>query len=85
MNDIAADANALKISELQDDQVQFSTSNNLSIKSVRIYDLLGRQLYNLRGNRSIEVYNLSNLSSAVFIAKIELSNGATITKKAIKK
>lgn len=85
MNDIAADANALKISELQDDQVQFSTSNNLSIKSVRIYDLLGRQLYNLRGNRSIEVYNLSNLSSAVFIAKIELSNGAIITKKAIKK
>jgi len=85
VNDIAADANALKISELQDDQVQFSTSNNLSIKSVRIYDLLGRQLYNLRGNRSIEVYNLSNLSSAVFIAKIELSNGATITKKAIKK
>ena len=53
VNDIAADANALKISELQDDQVQFSTSNNLSIKSVRIYDLLGRQLYNLRGNRSI--------------------------------
>mgnify|MGYP001024463494 FL=1 len=85
VNDIAADANALKISELQDDQVQFSTSNNLSIKSVRIYDLLGRQLYNLRGNRSIEVYNLSNLSSAVFIAKIELSNGAIITKKAIKK
>jgi len=85
VNDIAADANVLKISELQDDQVQFSTSNNLSIKSVRIYDLLGRQLYNLRGNRSIEVYNLSNLSSAVFIAKIELSNGATITKKAIKK
>ena len=34
---------------------------------------------------ALKKYNLSNLSSAVFIAKIELSNGATITKKAIKK
>jgi hypothetical protein len=85
VNDITADANSLKIVDLADDQVQFSTSNGLSIKNVKIYDLLGRQLYNLNGNRSVEVYSLSNLSNTVYIAKVELSNGALVTKKAIKK
>lgn len=85
VNNIDKDVNALKIVELQDDQVQFSTSNSLSIKSVRIYDLLGRQLYNLSGSRSVEVYNLSNLGNTVYIAKVQLSNGTIITKKAIKR
>jgi hypothetical protein len=79
-----ANTNALQIKQVNDTQVRFSTSNNLSIKNVRIYDLLGRQLYNLEGNNSVETYNLSNLNNSVFIAKVKLSNGAIVTKKAIK-
>jgi hypothetical protein len=80
-----ANTNTLQITQVSDNQVRFSTSNNLNIKNVRIYDLLGRQLYNLDGNNREETYNLSHLNNTVFIAKVELSNGALITKKAIKK
>jgi hypothetical protein len=77
--------NTLQIKQVNDTQVRFSTSNSLTIKEVAIYDLLGRQLYNLEGNNSVETYNLSNLNNSVFIAKVALSNGAIVTKKAIKK
>ncbi len=79
------DANAVQIIQVDDTHVTFKASNNLNIKTVAIYDLLGRQLYQLEGSHHEETYNLSNLNHSVFIAKIELSNGALITKKAIKK
>lgn len=80
---IAIEKKSLKIIELEDDNVLFTASN--TIKTVRIFDLLGRQLYNLQGQSNSETYKLSNLSSAIYIAKVELSNGAIITKKAFKK
>lgn len=76
---------SFRIVELDGDNVQFSTSNNLKIKSIEVYDLLGRALYNFKVNSSSEAFNISKLNSSVFIAKVELSNGAIITKKAIKK
>ncbi|APY11141.1 hypothetical protein BWZ22_07745 [Seonamhaeicola sp. S2-3] len=79
------EAGSLKIVALDSDYVQFSTSNDLQIKSVAIYDLLGRALYNFKGSNSSETYKLSNLKSPVFLAKVELSNGAVISKKAVKK
>ncbi|MFI1744912.1 T9SS type A sorting domain-containing protein [Thalassobellus sediminis] len=78
------DTKQLKIVQLNNDHVQFSTSNNLNIKTIRIFNLLGRQLYNLKGDKSSETYKLSNLKNAIYIAKVELSNGAIITKKSIK-
>ncbi|WP_445957948.1 T9SS type A sorting domain-containing protein [Yeosuana sp.] len=78
-------ANTVSILQVDDTHVSFRASNNQSIKTVTIYDLLGRQLYQLKGQNSEETYNLSKLNHAIFIAKIELSNGAFITKKAIKK
>ncbi|WP_445955124.1 T9SS type A sorting domain-containing protein, partial [Yeosuana sp.] len=78
-------ANTVSILQVDDTHVSFRASNNQSIKTVTIYDLLGRQLYQLKGQNSEETYNLSKLKNAIFIAKIELSNGAFITKKAIKK
>ncbi|WNH13822.1 hypothetical protein [Thalassobellus suaedae] len=75
---------SLKIIQLDNDTIQFSTSNNLSIKSVRVFDLLGRELYNLKGNSRTEIYKFYNLNNAVYIAKVELSNGIIITKKSIK-
>ena len=79
------DKNTLSILELEHDNIQFSVSNNTTIKSVLVFDMLGRQLYNLKGKNSTETYTLSNLKSTVYIAKVELSNGAIITKKAVKK
>ena len=79
------DENKLSIIELENDHIQFAVSNSSSIKSVKIFDVLGQQLYNLKGQRSTETYNLSNLNSSIFIAKVELSNGALITKKAVKR
>ena len=84
-DDITLNSKSLRIIELEDDRVQFTASDNLSIKTVTIFDLLGRQLYRFKGTNSSETYKLSHLSSAVFIAKVELSNGVIITKKALKR
>ena len=78
-------ANSLTIIELNDDNVKFTVSNNFDIKSVAILDLLGRTLYQFEGQSNSEVFNLSNLSNTVYIAKVELSNGQVITKRAIKR
>ncbi|MEP3837243.1 MAG: T9SS type A sorting domain-containing protein [Algibacter sp.] len=78
------DANSLKIVELDNDQVQFTASKNIA--SVSIFDLLGRQLYEFKGNTTSETYNVSQLSGgSIYIAKVTLSTGAIITKKALKK
>mgnify|MGYP000020241873 CR=1 FL=1 len=79
------DTNTVQIIQLDDTHVTFKASGNLNIKTVTIYDLLGRQLYQLEGSHNEETYNLSSLQHSVFIAKVALSNGALITKKAIKK
>ncbi len=77
--------NKLSIVQLNNNLVQFTVPNNSSIKSVAIFDLLGRQLYNLNGQSSSETYKLSKLKNAIFIAKVGLADGTLITKKAIKK
>ena len=82
-NDIALDSNTLKIIEREEGQVEFKASK--SINTVSIFDLLGRQLYAFKGQTNSETYNLSNLNRSVYIAKVALSDGTTITKKAFKK
>ncbi|AUC83087.1 lamin tail domain-containing protein [Lacinutrix sp. Bg11-31] len=84
--DLESSPENFSIIELQNNDVRFSiASNNLTIKRVEILDVLGRVIYNFRGSENTETYNLSNLSSSVYISKIELSNGKVITKKAVKK
>ncbi|ALJ05743.1 hypothetical protein APS56_11675 [Pseudalgibacter alginicilyticus] len=77
--------NDINIVELHNNRVQFNIPENLKIKSVKIFDLFGRQLYNFIGQNSTETYTLYNVSNMVYIAKITLSNDAVITKKAVKK
>ncbi|RAJ12124.1 choice-of-anchor D domain-containing protein [Olleya aquimaris] len=84
-NDYVLYKNNLSIIELENNEVLFTTGSDLTIKSVQIFDALGRLLYNLKGYNSSETYNLSNLSQAAYVAKVELSNGQVISKKAIKK
>ncbi|MFD1161439.1 T9SS sorting signal type C domain-containing protein [Hwangdonia seohaensis] len=84
-NDIIENENSLTITELENDRVNFKVSNHVNIKTVSIFDLLGRPLYNLKGANNSETYQLANLKNTVYIAKVELSNGAIITKKVIKR
>lgn len=77
-------ANNLSIIDLQNGTVQFKFSGNITMSSVQIIDLQGRILYNLKADSNSITYNLSNLSLAPYIAKVTLSNGTIITKKAIK-
>jgi len=75
----------LLITELDDGTVRFSVNDKLRIESVQIIDLLGRTLYQLKGNESSETYNLSRVSQAMYIAKVLLSNKQVIFQKAIKR
>jgi len=86
LSDLDAQLNTRKLTiiELNDGQVQFKTNSNLSISSVKIMDMTGRIIYQLKGSSSTEIYNLSKLSQSAYIAKVELSNGQTITKRTLK-
>lgn len=75
----------LTIIELPNGHVKFSVGHNLTIQSVELFDMLGRQLYHLQGSQATEVYNVSNLSQAAYVAKVTLSNGQTVTKRAVKR
>jgi len=85
LNEDVFNTNDLNIIELNNGHVKFTVSDNKRIKSVTIIDVLGRVLYQLKGNNNSETYNLSNLSQSTYIAKVELFNGYVITKKAIKR
>ncbi|WP_298893223.1 choice-of-anchor D domain-containing protein [uncultured Psychroserpens sp.] len=82
-NDI--DPNNFTIVELNDGDVKFSVGNALLIQHVEILDAIGRVIYQLKGNNNVETYNLSRLSQSTYIARVTLSNGQVITKKAVKR
>jgi len=84
VNDNQIKPKQLTLIELANGNVEISVNRNITIKTVEILDITGRQIYNLTGSNSTEVYNLSKLSKATYIARVTLSNGQTITKKAIK-
>ncbi|WP_299777523.1 choice-of-anchor D domain-containing protein [uncultured Formosa sp.] len=84
IDDVSISSNDISIIELANGEVKISTSKNTTITNVEILDMLGRRIYSLKGNSSSEVYNLSKLSQAAYIAKVRLSNGQTINKKAVK-
>ena len=86
IEDFESNSQNISIIELKNNNIKFSiTSAHLTIQNIKILDILGRNIYNFKGTKNTETYNLSNLSNAIYIAKIELSNGKTITKKAFKK
>ncbi|SFN44915.1 Lamin Tail Domain [Bizionia echini] len=86
VNEYDVNNNHLTIVELTDNQVKFSIgSTNTTIKSVEIIDMLGRSLYKFKGSNSSETYNLTNLSSTTYLAKVTLSNNQVLVKKAVKK
>ncbi|HIC32961.1 MAG TPA: T9SS type A sorting domain-containing protein [Flavobacteriaceae bacterium] len=78
-------SNNLSIIELENDNIMFKVDQNFTIQSIQIFDTLGKEVYNFKGENSTETYNMKELSSSLYIAKVTLNNGQTITKKAIKK
>ncbi len=77
---------SVSIVQLENDVIKFIVPNDLAIKSINIHDLLGQQLYHLKGsNGNVEIFTLSNLSQTAYIVQIGLTNGQTISKKVIKK
>ncbi|WP_296311915.1 T9SS type A sorting domain-containing protein [Winogradskyella sp. UBA3174] len=84
IDDNQVDSNDLTLVELANGDVEVKITNSLTITNVKILDMLGRRVYNLSGSNSTEVYNLSKLSKAAYIARVTLSNGQVISKKAVK-
>ncbi|WP_282134719.1 T9SS type A sorting domain-containing protein [Seonamhaeicola maritimus] len=82
-NNSVAQKAGVKIFELNNGNINFSSINDLSIKSVQVFDFLSSPLYNLKGSFDSKAFNLSKLKKAVYIAKIEFSNGTIVTKKFI--
>lgn len=85
IDDSILDANEVIITELSEKEVQIKVGANHTISNVKILDVLGRIIYSFNGNSSIEVYDISKLSKAAYIAKVTLTSGQTISKKAIKR
>jgi hypothetical protein len=85
VGEVKIDKNTLQIIELPNGNVQFKVSSQYEMKSIEIVDLLGRTLYQLDAQGNSQTFSLSNLSQATYLAKVKLSNGYVITKKAIKR
>ena len=82
-DEFALNNNAVKIVQLDNNNVKFTTETS-TFKSVTVFDLLGRALQTFNGDSNNEIYNLSTLKNSVYIANIELANGAKLSKKFIK-
>lgn len=91
-------SNALSIDEFDSEHDQliiannnenltFSTTKQSVINNVKLFDVLGRKLYDLDfNNGTLEASIKSNkLSNSIFIAKVTLENGKVFTKKGILK
>ncbi len=79
------ESNSISIIELGNDVIKFIAPNDLSIESINIHDLLGQQLYHLKGsNGNVEIFTIP-ISQAAYIAQIKLSNGQSTSKKMMKK
>lgn len=58
--------------------------NNIEIKNVVVYNILGKKVQNVIKVNSNE-FDVSNLSSGLYVVKITDSNGGTASKKLFKK
>jgi len=78
-------ANELIIETDENDTLLFSTTNASEISNIQLFDVLGRLLYDANPKEQENpVYGLNvNFNSTIFIAKITLSNGQVLTKKAL--
>ncbi|HLT54368.1 MAG TPA: hypothetical protein VKZ97_10765, partial [Flavobacteriaceae bacterium] len=84
VDDLTTSENALTIIEQTDGSVKFLVNSNLIIQQIEILDLLGRSLYQIDANSHEVVAILPQLQQSAYIAKVTLSSGQVLTKRAIK-
>ena len=84
-NDIQVDTKTLQITELQNGQVQIKVPSQFEMASIQIMDISGKVIYNFSTQGYSQTFSLNNLSKTAYLVTVELNNGQTITKKAIKR
>ena len=85
VDDIINNESVFQIIQRDSDGVTFKTGTSATLKSIAIYDLFGRKVYQFKGENSSETFNIPNIKTGIYLAKAELSTGVIITKKAIKR
>ena len=66
-------------------EVRFNVRGVSKIKNIEIFDLLGRRMYYFENMDSTKYYNISKISSGMFVAKIEFDNADLVVQKFLKK
>jgi len=74
----------LTVIELDDGSLKLSVSKFMKMNRIEIIDLSGRILYDIKLNNSSVILRMDNLSQTTYFAKVLLSNGSSLIKKAIK-
>lgn len=80
---INTETNFLKIVALSNNRVRFTAAS--SIASIVIFDLLGKPIHQFKGANKSETFKVPGISGAIYIAKVTLTNGITLTKKVLLK
>ncbi|OBQ55120.1 hypothetical protein VQ01_10365 [Tamlana sp. s12] len=78
-----ANEELLKIYNLQDKKLMFKAAKGLSVQEVVLYDVLGRKLYEVKGQNNTETFSFNNLSQTAYVAKVRLSNNQLLTRKIV--
>ncbi|MDO6759878.1 hypothetical protein Q4566_06665 [Tamlana sp. 2_MG-2023] len=73
--------NQIQIIALENHNFQFNSAEK-AINNIQIFNILGQNLYNLKGGGTSKTYLLPDLSP-IFIAKIELASGEVVSVKGI--
>ena len=82
INDLNLGSEELVISNSGENNIEISTKGHSQISNVKIYDLLGRELFDVEGNNnSLVNFNTSSLSNSVFILNVTTADRKKLTKK----
>lgn len=84
-NDVNLDNSTIAITQIGEDRFKFNT-NTSSINSIAVYDITGKLINTIQFENGANTQNitLNTLKNALYIAKIQLNNGASIHKKFLK-
>lgn len=82
-SEMETDGDYVSINVLREGRLRFLISNGSIIKSIQIYDVLGKNRGYFKVNNRIKIISSDKLTGTVLIAKIELSDGNIITRKII--
>ncbi len=82
VDDLSLDSDELIISNERDNYLDISTIYESQISNIKIFDLLGRELYNINANNDTHVeFDIRPLRNSVFIINVTLANRKKLTKK----